>query len=152
MKKIDHILTAIGTRLQCLVLLAIRLYLGWQLFLIGKGKLLNIDRTAGYFATLPYVHYAPKLNVILAGSAECFGGLLLLVGLFSRFAGLVVLFTMAVAYVTGEPEALHAVFSNPDKFLKSDPLPYLVLALLVFCFGPGKIALDSLFGKKSASN
>lgn len=152
MKKLDHILATVGTKLQCLLLLAIRLYLGWQLFLIGKGKLLNIDRTAGYFATLPYIHYAPKLSVILAGGAECFGGLLLLVGLFSRFAGLVVAFTMVVALAAGEPEALHAIFSNPDKFLKSDPLPYLVLALLVFCFGPGKIALDSLFGNKSASS
>jgi putative oxidoreductase len=151
MKKINGLVTSIGGNLQSVILLAMRLYLGWQLFLIGKGKLLNIDRTAGYFATLPYVHYAPKLNVIMAGGAECFGGLLLLIGLFSRCAGLVVAFTMVVALVTAEPEALHAIFSNSDKFLKSDPLPYLVLGLLVWAFGPGKVSVDEMMGKGSAS-
>jgi putative oxidoreductase len=151
MKKINGLVTTLGDNLQSVILLALRLYLGWQLMLIGKGKLMNIDRTAGYFATLPYIHYAPKLNVVLAGGAECFGGLLLLIGLFSRCAGLVVAFTMVVALVTAEPEALHAIFSNSDKFLKSDPLPYLVLGLLVWAFGPGKVSIDGMMSKGSAS-
>ncbi len=151
MKKLNNLVAGLGANLQSVTLLVMRVYLGWQLMLIGKGKLMNIDKTAGYFATLPYIHYAPKLNVILAGGAECFGGLLLVIGLFSRFAGLVVFLTMVVALVAGEPEALHAVFSNSDKFLKSDPLPYLVMALLVLAFGPGKVAIDEMMGKGSAS-
>ena len=64
------------------LLLGIRLYWGWQFFQTGKGKLMNLDNTTGFFIELgiPF----PKLNAIIAGSTECFGGLLLLVGLASR--------------------------------------------------------------------
>jgi putative oxidoreductase len=58
---------------------------------------------------------------------------------------------MLVAYVTAENEALHAFFSNPDKFTGADPFLFLLAALLVFVFGPGQVSVDALVGKKSAS-
>jgi putative oxidoreductase len=151
MNTIHNILVAIGTKLQCLLLLVIRLYFGWQIMHIGWGKLTHLDATTKYFATLPYVGHAPEFNVILAGLAETVGGILLLLGLWSRFGALALVFTMLVAYVTAEPAALHAFFSNPDKFTGADPFLFFAAALLVFCFGPGKIAIDSLIFKNSAS-
>ena len=151
MKKLNGILAAIGNPLQCLVLLAIRLYWGWSFFQTGKGKLLNLDRTAHYFATLPYVSLAPKLNAIVAGSTECFGGLLLLIGFCSRLVSLPLMFTLVVAYLTTETEALHALFSNPDKFTGADPFLFLFAGLLIFVFGPGKFSVDGLIARGSAS-
>jgi putative oxidoreductase len=72
--------------LQTPLLLIIRLYWGWEFFLTGKGKLMNLDRTTEFFASIDIP--LPKLNAILAASTECFGGLLLMAGLMSRLSAL----------------------------------------------------------------
>ena len=77
------------------LLLGIRLYWGWQFFLSGKGKLGNLDQTAEFFSELGLP--APKFQAFLAGSTECFGGLLLLIGLGSRLISVPLMFTMIVA-------------------------------------------------------
>ena len=68
--------------LQAPLLLFLRVYFFWQLFLAGKGKLLNIERTAEFFGSLKIP--MPLFNAYLASATECFGGLLLVVG--PRFA------------------------------------------------------------------
>jgi uncharacterized membrane protein YphA (DoxX/SURF4 family) len=40
------------------------------------------------------------------------------------------------------------MLSNSDKFVKADPFPFLLLALIVFVFGPGQLSLDALFERK----
>jgi len=35
-------------------------------------------------------------------------------------------------------------FSNSDKFVKADPFPYLLTALIVLAFGPGLFSIDAL--------
>jgi putative oxidoreductase len=39
------------------------------------------------------------------------------------------------------------LFSDPDKFVKADPFPFLLAALIILVFGPGKISLDAVIGK-----
>jgi len=138
----------VGGFLQSPFLLVVRLYWGWQFFLTGRGKLLHLDRTVNFFASLNIP--APKLNAVLASCTECTGGILLLLGLFSRFVSPALIAVMCVAYATADSEALHSIFSNPDKFLGADPFLFLFAALIVFVFGPGKISLDALIlrGKK----
>jgi putative oxidoreductase len=132
--------------LQSPFLLAIRLYWGWQFFQIGKGKLMNLEVPTHYFETL-HIPY-PHLNAILAGSTECFGGLLLLLGLGSRIITVPLIFTMCIAYATAETDALHAIFSNPDKFVSAAPFEFMLAAIIVLVFGPGKFSLDALIGRK----
>ncbi len=132
--------------LRCPLLLAMRLYWGWAFFIGGKGKLMNLDRTAGFFQSLHIP--MPHLNAILAGSTECFGGLLLMLGLFSRVACVPLIFTMIIAYVTAEREALNAIFSDPDKFVTAAPFQFMFVCLIVLAFGPGKLSLDALIAKK----
>jgi putative oxidoreductase len=136
-------LSAIGGFLQSPLLLVIRLYWGWQFFIDGKGKLQNLDRVASYFASLNIP--MPRLNVILAASTQCIFGLLLLAGLFTRFAALALIGVMCVAYATAEKAALHAIFSDTDKFVTATPFLFLFAAVIVFAFGPGKLSLDALF-------
>jgi len=149
MKKLNTIVAAIGDRLQCLVLLIIRLYFGWQFFLFGKGKLLNLDRTAGFFASLNLP--VPHATAAFVGLVEAGGGLLLLLGLGARLAAIPLIITMIMAYITADRPALHAIFSNPDKFTSATPFLFLAAALIVFVFGPGKISIDALMGKTSGS-
>lgn len=142
LSKIHSVLATIGDSLRSPLLLAIRLYWGWQFVLTGWGKLHNLGRTAGYFASLGIP--APKLNAIMASCTECSCGMLLLLGLFVRFASPALICVMCVAYATAERDALHAIFSDTDKFLGADPFHFLFAALIVFVFGPGKISLDAL--------
>jgi len=140
--KLDTLLIKISTPLQAVVLLAIRLYWGWQFFLTGKGKLMNLDRTAGFFESIDIP--LPKLNAIMAGTTEAVGGLLLLFGLASRIISVPLTFVMIVAYATADSEAMKAIFSDPDKFLSAAPFQFLLASVLIFVFGPGKFSLDAL--------
>ena len=131
--------------LQSPLLLMIRLYWGWQFFQTGKGKLMNLDRTAGFFQSLNIPH--PHLNAVMAGCTECFGGLCLLLGLGSRILTIPLIFTMSIAYLTAESDALHAIFSDPDKFVSAAPFEFMLAAIIVLVFGPGKFSLDWLLAR-----
>ena len=135
--------------LQSPLLLVIRLYWGWSFAQTGWGKLMNLDRTAGFFESLHIP--MPKLNALMAGSTECFGGLLLALGLFARPVSVPLTFTMLVAYATADREALQALFSDPDKFTGAAPFLFLFATLIVLAFGPGKISLDTLLFRKPAA-
>jgi len=128
--------------LQSPLLLFLRVYFFWQLFLTGKGKLEHIDRISEFFSSLHIP--MPTLNAWLAGSTECFGGLLLVFGLCSRAAAIPVAITMIVAYITADFDAVRGIFSMPDKFVADAAFPYLVSALIVLAFGPGIFSLDAL--------
>jgi putative oxidoreductase len=131
---------------QAALLLVIRLYWGWQFFLAGKGKLLNLERTAGFFADLGIP--APGLNAAAAGATEAFGGLLLLAGLGARLASAALVGTMLVAYATAHRAELLGVFSNPDGFFGAPPFLFLYAAALVLVFGPGKLSADALIAAR----
>lgn len=143
----DRLLATIGGYFQPVLLLVLRAWWGWQFFLAGKGKLLNLEKPAAFFAELGIP--APKLNAIAAGSVECFGGALLLLGLFSRPVAVALAFTMSVAYATAHRSDVRGIFENPDGFTGAAPFLFLLTALIVFAFGPGKLSLDALFFKRT---
>lgn len=134
--------------LQSPFLLLVRLYWGWAFAQTGWGKLMNLDRTANFFADLQIP--LPKLNAFMAGGTECLGGLLLLVGLFSRLSSAALAGVMLVAYATADREALLGIFSNPDKFTAADPFLFLFAVVLVLAFGPGKFSLDHFWNKQKS--
>jgi putative oxidoreductase len=145
MAKLYRLWVAAVSKLQSPFLLIIRLYWGWQFFLTGKGKLMNLDRTANFFASLNIP--MPKLNAILAGSTECFGGLLLLLGLGSRIFTVPLIFTMIIAYVTADPDKIKGIFSNPDAFVTANPFLFMLAAIIVLLFGPGIFSLDAVIAR-----
>jgi putative oxidoreductase len=117
-------------------------YFFWQLFQTGQGKLSNITKIIHFFRDLQIP--APTVNAYFVSSLECFGGLLLMIGLASRPLALMVAISMCVAYWTTEQEALTTFFSNSDNFVKAAPFPYLLTALIVLAFGPGLFSIDAL--------
>ncbi|WP_438480259.1 DoxX family protein [Oleiharenicola lentus] len=136
---------ALCSLLQSPLLLLIRLYWGWSFAQTGWGKLMNIQRTTDYFESLNIP--AAKLNAIAAGSVECFGGILLALGLLARPVSVPLIFTMIVAYVTADNEALHAILYDADKFVTAAPFLFLLASMIVLVFGPGKLSLDALLFK-----
>jgi putative oxidoreductase len=75
------------------------------------------------------------------------GGLLLLIGLFSRVVSLQLIVVMIVAYLTADAEAVQNILSKPDDFTSASPFLFLLTAVIVACFGGGKFSLDTLLGK-----
>jgi putative oxidoreductase len=141
-----ELLIAAGTALQSPLLLIIRLYWGWQFFQTGKGKLTNLPKVTEFFRSL-HIPF-PGFNAALAGSTECFGGLLLLVGLGARLVSLPLAFVCVVAYLTAEFDKLKQIFTDPDKFLSADPFLFMLAAIIVFAFGPGIFSVDWLIARK----
>ena len=134
--------------LPSLVLLIIRLYWGWQFFLTGKGKLMNLEKVTGFFQSLGIP--LPHAQALLAGATECFGGLLLLAGFCSRLISIPLTILLTVAYLTADLDRVKVIFSDPDKFLTADEFLFLFVVVLVFAFGPGKFSIDWLFKRKVA--
>jgi putative oxidoreductase len=141
-----RLLITAGALLQSPLLLAIRLYWGWHFFGTGRAKLMDHEKFTGFFQGwhIPF----PSLNVYLAGSTECFGGLLLLLGLGSRLVCLPLIFTMIIAYATAEVAAVKQIFDDPDKFVSADPFLFMLACVIVLAFGPGKFSIDWLLEKK----
>jgi len=134
--------------LQSPLLLVIRLYWGWSFAQTGWGKLMHLDRTAGFFESLNIP--LPKVNAVMAGGTEALGGVLLALGLFARPAAVPLIGVMAVAYLTADRDALVAITKDPDQFLGAAPFLFLLASVIVLTFGPGKLSLDALRGGGSA--
>ena len=141
-EKTYTLLIRIGDHCRSPLLLLMRLYWGWHFFLTGKGKLANLDRTAGFFADLHIP--LPKLNAVMAGSTECFGGLLLLLGLASRLVSVPLMIVMVVAYLTADIDKVKHIFSNGDAFVTAAPFQFLLVSAIVFAFGPGCFSVDQV--------
>jgi putative oxidoreductase len=131
-----------ATSLQSLFLLCVRLYWGWQFFQTGWGKLHNLPHVIEFFTSLGIP--APALNAYFISSLECFGGILLAVGLGSRILAFMFSIDMIVAYVTADRAAFLSIFSKPDDFVGATPFPFLMASLIILIFGPGRFALDYL--------
>src|SRR3984957_12733278 len=138
-----------SSALQSPFLLLLRFYFFWQLFLTGKAKLANIGKVSEFFSSLGIP--LPTLNAYFIGSLECFGSLLLIVGLASRPLSLLISVSMIVAYITADFDALSHFLSDSDKFVKADPFPFLLTALIIYVFGPGEFSVDAVLKRKFAN-
>ena len=130
-----------ASALQSPFLLLVRLYWGAQLAQNGWGKLHNLPRVTEFFSSLGLP--APGPTAAFISTVEFLGGLLLAVGLLSRFVGLVITIDMLMAYIVADREALFSFLSDPGKFYVADPYTFLFAALLILIMGPGAIALDT---------
>lgn len=137
-------------RLQSPLLLAIRLYWGWQFEQDGWGKLNHLDRVTQFFLSLNLP--APHLTALSVALIEFVGGILFAVGLGSRLVSLVLFVNMTVAYLSVPDDRINFshILSKPDDFYSASPYTYWFAALLVLILGPGTLALDTLIARKFA--
>ncbi len=80
-----------------------------------------------------------KLNFTLAASVELLAGALLLLGLLARLAAVPAVVVMAVAMAAAHWDTVngHLGFTGELAF------NYMVLAAVIACFGPGRLAIDA---------
>jgi putative oxidoreductase len=90
----------------------------------------------------------PSYFAVIAGVLEFFGGCLLIVGLFTRIAGLLLAGEMVVALWR-----VHGMFTNPMAVSKYEfPMALAASAFAIACLGAGAISLDqALFGARGAA-
>jgi putative oxidoreductase len=142
--------------LQSPFLLVVRLVWGYKFFEAGFGKFKIMPKVVSSFGemNIPF----PEFSVYLAAGTECVGGILLMLGLFSRITCIPLAFTMFVAYITAHQEAVQSLLKgDSEPFLNADPFLYLFASLLILIFGPGALSLDRIIdalfikGKKGRS-
>ena len=141
-EKYYRLLIRVSASLQSPILLAVRLYWGWQFLQTGWAKLHDIGKVVNFFTKLGIP--APAFSAYFVSALEFGGGVLLILGLGSRLIAVPLVADMLVAYITADREALFSIISNPDKFTAAAPYTFLVASLIVLIFGPGKISADAL--------
>ena len=137
-------------RLRSPLLLAIRLYWGWQFTTDGWGKLTHLDKVTDFFVSLSLP--APHATALLVASVEFFGGLLFAFGVLSRLTSLVLLVNMTMAYLSVPDDRVNFshILSNPSDFYNATPYTYWFAALLILILGPGFFAVDTFFRRRAS--
>lgn len=123
--------------MQSVFLLAVRLYWGWQFAVTGWGKLQHLPKITGFFGSLgiPF----PAFSAFSVSWLEFVGGILLALGVGSRFIALLLAGDMFVAYLTAGRANLLQIFSDPGKFYGDDAFTFLFASLLILLFGSGRV-------------
>jgi putative oxidoreductase len=134
-----------GGLLKSPILLLCRLYWGALFIAAGWEKLNGIPHFVQFLAT--YHFPIPHLMAYLAGGSEFIGGLCLFFGFASRLATIPLIITMLTAYFTVHAEAIQALFLKPSLFVGEAPFNFLLTALLVLAFGPGRFSIDYMLEK-----
>jgi putative oxidoreductase len=136
------------SRLESPLLLAIRLYWGFQFAQDGWGKLTHLGRVTEFFTSLHLP--APGATALTVASVELAGGMLFALGIGSRLVSLVLFLNMTVAYLSVPDDRVNFshIFSNPSDFYGATPYTYWFAALLILILGPGIFAVDTLLARR----
>ena len=102
----------------------------------------NPEAMAGFFAKIGLEPAMPL--VIVTGLVEVFGGLLLVLGLFTRPAAVATAILMLVAVV--KVHLANGFFWSSNGF--EYPLMWAVLAIAIACKGGGNLSLDRKVGRE----
>jgi putative oxidoreductase len=116
--------------------LAVRIVVGWVFLWSGWTKLNMLPRMIENFREwgIP----APEFFTPLASGIEFVGGILLLIGLLTRFAAVPMMIVMVVAIVS----AKWADVDSLETFLGFDEVAYFVMFAWLAIAGPGPVSVD----------
>lgn len=130
-------------KLKPLALLLARIAIGVIFIYHGLPKLTHPQQWVQNFQHMGFPGYFAYIAAVL----EVFGGALLIVGLFTRIAGLLLAGEMAVALV-----GVHGIVRDPGNVHGYEfPLALAVLAFVLATVGPGAIALDQMLFERRAA-
>src|SRR5665213_4091941 len=134
-----------------LALVAVRVALAWIFIWYGAGKLFGsfngpgIHQTALYFSNTAHLHPG-GFFAVLGGVIEFGGGVLLILGLGARLAGLALFGDMVMAMITVTwVNGINSESLTPGYELN---VALAVLALVVVVFGAGRLSLDALIERR----
>ena len=127
-----------------IALLIARIFIGGCFVVHGLGKLglVGTGNMKGFTAWLssmglPFAHVQARL----AMGAELFGGILIVLGLFTRLGLLGCFFAMVIAATLGHKKAGYLITNNPPG--NEYALNLAVICVVMILLGPGAISLDA---------
>ncbi|ASZ14996.1 DoxX family protein [Chitinophaga pendula] len=126
-----------------LPLLLMRLILAYGFYGPATMKWKDIRSIADWFGSIGIP--APALNAYLAATTELLGVILLILGLGTRFIAVALIIVMIVAIKTVHWQNGFEAGDNGYEI----PLYYLIMLFTLFIYGPGKVSVDHLIGRKA---
>lgn len=123
-------------KLEWLGPLFVRVALGLVFVASGSGKLHNLDNVTQYFGSLGIP--APHAQAVFVSTVELVGGLLLLLGLGTRIAALLLIGVMAVAIWTAKLPEVHGLVELAGTI----EIAYLAAFAWLALAGAGTASMD----------
>ena len=118
--------------------LIMRLIVGYTFMLSGWGKLNNLPQMIENFTEWGIIF--PKIMTPFVSGVEFFGGIMLILGLFTRIPAAMLAFTMLVAIKSAKWEAVDSL----ETLLGFEEATYFAGFLWLAIAGPGAASLDRL--------
>ena len=137
-KGVMGILSGAACKLSWLPPLLARITIGFIFIQSGWGKLHHLDKVVGFFTELGIP--APQIQAPFVACVEFLGGILVLVGFFTRFASIPLIGTMVVAILTAKRADITDI---SDLFAMAEYL-YIVLLTWLVIKGAGAVSLDRM--------
>ena len=135
-------------RLQSLLLLGTRCYVGWQFTKSGWLKLTSWDTTLGLFRNEYHVPLLPpEVAAVMGICGELGFPILLYLGLFGRIGALGTFFVNAMAVISYRQVLLTEGF----EAALGQHILWGFMLLVVLVFGSGKISLDDWLERRVAA-
>jgi len=146
-KRVNGLVDQVTTKLAFLAPLATRIVIGLAFYHTGVGKIRHFPNIVQFFDSLgiPF----PTFNAGLVSGMEAVGGIMLILGLFTRFFASGLAVTMVVALMTADSATFLASWSSASENSPTDVAAFvflLFLGWLVF-YGAGKLSLDAVLRK-----
>ncbi len=153
MKSVVHLLILLPARIASHFAwagpLMMRIICGYTFMLAGWGKLTHLEQITENFVGwgIPF----PKILTPFVSGVECFGGAMLILGLFTRIPAAMLAFTMLVAIKSAKWDQVDSL----ETLLGFEEAAYFGAFMWLAIAGPGAASLDRLLvnasehGKKS---
>lgn len=145
--RVNDLTLEISTTLSFIAPLATRIVIGLAFFQTGTGKFRHFDNVVGFFKGLgiPF----PTFNAGLVATMETVGGVMLILGLFTRFFASGLSITMVVALLTADTADFLASWGSAAEKSPTDipAFVFLLFLLWLVTYGAGKLSLDALLRK-----
>jgi putative oxidoreductase len=125
--------------------LVMRLVVGYVFMLTGWGKLNNLPQMIQNFTEwgIPF----PQILTPFVSGVECFGGILLMLGLFTRIPAAMLAVVMLVAIKSAKWETVDSL----ETLLGFEEMTYFPAFLWLAIAGPGAVSLDRLLLRASGN-
>ncbi|WP_233840867.1 DoxX family protein [Dyella sp. 2HG41-7] len=121
--------------------LVVRLAFGYFWFETGIAKVHNLEGFTQRFVGWHIPH--PAFSAALSAWTELLGGLLLMLGLFTRLVTIPMIINMIVAVTL----VVSSNIMGLDDFVEADEVVYSLIFFWFLMAGPGKISLDTLVAR-----
>jgi len=142
--RVNDLTLQVTGKLAFIAPLVTRIVIGLAFLQAGTGKFRQFENVVGFFHGLgiPF----PTFHAGLVASMETVGGIMLILGLFTRFFASGLSITMVVALLTADKANFLASWGSAAEMSPTDVTAFVFLLFLLWLvfYGAGKLSLDAL--------